>query len=405
LSDLKLAFSKIDDASDFSSIKVANTQPSALAVTASSTASTGSYNIAVSRLASAQRNISNTFTSRDTSINAGNSFNLSLSINNGSPTSILVKNDTPVGIVNSINNQKLGVTAQLLNTGSGYKIVLTGETGAAKSFSLSADSVQSQVLDFSTQTQEATDALFSVNGLQITRPSNAVSDVIDGVSLDLLTSTTGTMRLDLSRETGIIKENMRALVTAYNDFELTLKELSNSKSVLKDVGGSLTGDNIITTLRTQIRNLITNRSSTAGSTVTAARDVGLSFDRNGKMILDESKLETSLQTNFDEVVQAFTANSNNKSIYSSASGGIGGDAVNSIDKLLRSTGVITTQNDNAAKEISRYKERLVKLDDQLKLLLDRYTRQFAAMDSIVGSSNSTRTSLKNTFDAMNNSNN
>jgi len=403
LSDLKTAFSKLDDASDFLSTKVANTQPLALSVTSSNTGNVGSYNINVSQLASAQRSVSNSFTARDTALNAGNSFNLNLTIGNGEAQIIEVTNDTPIGIVNAINGQKLGVTAQLLNTGNGYSIVLTGETGASKSFNLTADTVQTDVLNFSTITQQASDAVFSIDGLSFTKSSNTVSDAIEGITFELRTTTNGTARIDLTRETSAIKDNLKALVTAYNDFEITIKELGNSKSVLEDVGGALVGDNTLMTLKSQIRNLITNQSSTPGSSITAARDTGISFDRNGKMTLDESKLDSVLLNKFDQVVQAFTANSNNKSIYSSAPGGIGGDAVNSIDKLLRSTGLVNTLNDNAAKEVDQYKLRLNKLDDQLKVLLERYTKQFAAMDAIVSNSNSTRTSLKSTFDAMNNS--
>ena len=46
LSDLKNAFAKLNDASDFSSIKTANTQPAAFGVTASST--TGAKAVSVS---------------------------------------------------------------------------------------------------------------------------------------------------------------------------------------------------------------------------------------------------------------------------------------------------------------------------------------------------------------------
>jgi flagellar hook-associated protein 2 len=128
--------------------------------------------------------------------------------------------------------------------------------------------------------------------------------------------------------------------------------------------------------------------------------VGLTFDRNGVLQFDKEKLATQLQSNFDEVAQMFSANTNNQSVFSVAPGGVAGDGVNKLDKLMRSTGLIAQQTDNATKQVDRFKADLERLEDQMKKLLERYTRQFSAMESIVGSSNILRESLKGTFEGM-----
>lgn len=404
LSDLQTAFSSLNDASDFSSLKSSNSQPSAFDVTTSTSASAGSYSIEVSQVATAQRTVSNTFSGRDTALNGGNSFNLSLTIGSGSPTSIAVTKDTPAGMVSAINSAKLGVTAQLLNTGSGYTLMLTGPQGANQSFTLTSDAVSAGTVNFDTTVQSAADAKFKINGLEMTRSSNTVSDVIDGVTLDLYTATNGSARLDLNRDTSSIKTNISALVSAYNNFDTTIKELGNSKSTVKDVGGSMVGDSYLQTLRNQVRNMITANASTPGSDIKAARDMGISFDRYGQMTLDNAKLDAALQDHFDEVVKTFTAGTNNKSVYSPAPAGIAGDAYRNLDRMLRATGQLTTLTDDASKQVTKYQADLSKLDDQMQKLLDRYTQQFSLMDSIVGNSNSTRSSLTSTFAAMNNTN-
>jgi flagellar hook-associated protein 2 len=96
----------------------------------------------------------------------------------------------------------------------------------------------------------------------------------------------------------------------------------------------------------------------------------------------------------------FSANTNNQTIYSVADAGVAGDAVKAIDEMMRSTGLIAQQTDNATQQVDRFKADLEKLEDQMKKLLERYTRQFSAMESIVGSSNSLRESLKGTFEGM-----
>jgi len=405
LADLQTAFSNLNDASDFNSIKPSNSQPSAFGVSTTASAAGGNYSVEVSQIATAQRSVSNTIAARDTELNGGSAFNLTLTLGSGTPSTISVVKDTPSGIVSAINGAKLGVTAQLVNTGSGYKIMLSGTEGAGQSFTMTSDTVSSGALDFDTTLQTASDARFKVNGLEMTRSQNSVSDVIDGVTLNLYTPTSSAARLDLNRDTSAIKDSMALLVTAYNNFESTLKELGDSKSKIEEVGGSMVGDNYLQTVRNQVRSLITSNASTGGSNIKAARDVGLSFDRYGQMTLDSNKLDTALQNNFDEVVQAFSAGTNNKSVFSPAPAGIAGDAIRSLDKMLRTTGQLTSLNNDANKKITAYQAEIQKLDEQMQKLLERYTQQFSVMDSIVGNSTSTRDSLKSTFDAMNNSKN
>jgi flagellar hook-associated protein 2 len=403
LSTLKTAFGKLNDASDFSSIKPSNTQPSAFGVTASTTAEAGNYSIEVLTTALAQRTASSNFADRATALNGGAAFQLNLSIGGVSKGEIDVTNATPAGMVSAINGAKLGVTAQLINTGSAYNVVVTGATGATQNFSLTSDDGTGQAIAavaFATPLQTATDASFKINGLAVTRSTNTVNDVIDGVTLDLYTATTGAARLDLNRDTAGIKDNIKGLVTAYNEFEDTLKILGDRASEVEEFGGVLAGESLLQSVRSQVRAMLTNNSTTPGTTIVAARNVGLSIDRFGKLTLDESKLDTALQDNFAEVSTMFSAGTNNQSIYSTVPAGLAGDAINSIEKMLLSTGLIDTQSKSATTQIAKYKEELTLLDERMEKLLSRYMNQFSAMDSIVGKSNSMREGLKGTFEGM-----
>ncbi|WP_019431181.1 flagellar filament capping protein FliD [Limnohabitans sp. Rim47] len=409
LSELKTAFGKLNDASDFSSIKPSNTQPAAFGVTASSTAEAGSYSIEVLHTALAQRTPSSIFVDRAEQLNVvspattGTAFSLNLSVGGVSKGAINVTNPTPAGMVSAINGAKLGVTAQLINTGNGYQVVVTGETGADQAFSLTSDDGTGTAVsgvEFGVDLQSATNASFKVNGLTVSRSNNTVTDVIDGVTLDLYANTTGAARLDLNRDTAGIKDNIKGLVTAYNDFEESLKVLGDRSSEVKDFGGVLAGESLLESVRSQVRAMVTNNSSTPGTHIKAARDVGLSLDRYGKLNLDEGKLDTALQNNFGEVSTLFSAGTNNQSIYSPAPAGLAGDAINKIEKMLLSNGNIATQSANATTKIAQYKEELVTLEARMEKMLNRYMSQFSVMESIVGNSNSTREGLTSTFKGM-----
>ncbi len=473
LSNLKSAFEKINDASDFSSISAKTNQNSAFNATASALAKTGTFNVQVDQLAKAQRSESAKFSVRNTAINSGEIFDLNLTIAGKTIDPISVTTPTPAGVVSSINGAKVGVTAQLIDTGSGFQLVLSGQEGLVNNFSVatsahipttntpvvtsasnenlrvSADSDASAVvvsytadgdteatkislekvdgfwvlpsdqsipagtaltlegqrpLSFTTN-QSAQNAQININGLTVIRPSNRINDVIDGVNLDLYTPTTSEARLDLTRDTTDIKQSIQNLVTAYNEFQDSIKILGDRKSEVPDFGGALAGDNLLNAIQSQVRSLITTTSSTPGETVKAARHVGLSIDRLGVLQLDESKLDSALQDHFDEVVTMFSAGTSNKSVFSEAPAGLAGRAVKTLDEMMRSTGLLSQQTNTAKSKIESYKTELTQLEDRMEKLLARYTSQFSVMESIVGESTSMRSSLKSTFAAMLSSNN
>jgi flagellar hook-associated protein 2 len=408
LNELKTAYAALNDLSDFSSLQASNSQPGAFSVTAGASAIAGSYSVNVTAVAQGQRIASDGFALSSTSLNGGSAFDLSLSVNGGTAETISVTTDTPAGVVSAINAAGKGLTAQLIQTSGAtpWKIVITGTTGAEQDFTLTGASAVSLGLPAdntsSNWLQSAQDAALEINGVAITRSTNTISDALEGVTFNLYaTTTTATpARVDLTRDTTALTAKIEALVKAYNDFEDNLKILGDRSSEVEEFGGALANDSFLRSVRSQVRSLLIAESSSPGTVVKAVRDVGLSFDRTGMLQLDKDKLAARLKDNFAEVAQMFTANANNQSVFSTASGGVAGDAVKKLDAMMRSTGAVALQTTSAKDQVKRYKADLEKLEEQMKKLLERYTQQFASMESIVGSSTSLRESLKGTFDGL-----
>lgn len=440
LGELKKAFAELNDLSDFASLKSSNSHPASFAAEASTGASPGSYSIKVKAIAQAQRVMSNGFPSRSTALNGGEAFTLALSVGDGATETITVPegNDTPAGIASAINNAGKGLRAQLINTSGAnpLKIVVTGSEGAAKSFTLSpvddnGDPLELAGLDTSDTPyalgfeladnllQSSRDASLEVNGLSVTRSTNTFSDVINNVKFQLYAPTPSTAtevngqtvtsyaqaQLEFTRETGDLSSKIQALVKAYNEFEGNLKILGDRDSKVEEFGGVLAGDSLLQTIRTKVRTMLTAESRTPGTVVKAARDVGLDFDRNGVLQFDEEKFTARLMDSFEDVVKVFTANTNKSRLLPgnvSVASGVAGDAVNRLDELMGQKGLLTLQTNNANEQITRHKADLQRLEVQMQRLLERYTRQFSAMDEIVGRNNSLRDSLTNTFEGMSN---
>jgi flagellar hook-associated protein 2 len=74
----------------------------------------------------------------------------------------------------------------------------------------------------------ATDAVFNLNGVTYTRSSNSVSDVIDGLAIELVD--TGTAVVKVSQGTDSSETVIKSLITAYNDLMATYKSMTANSS-------------------------------------------------------------------------------------------------------------------------------------------------------------------------------
>ena len=140
LSDLKTAFEKLKNASDFSAIKPSISQTSAFGVTTDATAAPGDYSVNITQVAQATRWASAAIPSTTTNLNGGQSFSLTFSSAPSNP--ITVSADTPAGVIAAVNAQTetTGISAQLIKSGTGTTIVFTGKEGASNDFSVSSTS-------------------------------------------------------------------------------------------------------------------------------------------------------------------------------------------------------------------------------------------------------------------------
>jgi flagellar hook-associated protein 2 len=313
----------------------------------------------------------------------------------------------PTDIVKEINgNAPLsGVKAQLVYSGSDYKIVLSGKPGAANTFSLTDSTAKVVGFDTANTSQAATDANFKINGVSFTRSSNQVGDALTGVTLNL--KAVGSSSIDLTRDNSGLITKVQDVMTAYNDAMSMLNVLSDPKSTVDTYGGALVGDSMVRTVREQLRNLMFTDSSASvsSSKIKNVRDLGISIDMKGTMTLDNAKLTDAFTNNFDQVVTAMTGNMNDLGEYSTAPAGIAGDASRALTKLLKTSGPVKTLSANTTAQNTKYQEDLANLQTRMDGLLARYQKQFAKMDSMVGSKNSLKSSLKSTFDGMSKSSN
>ena len=403
LDGLKTALTDLKDQSDYNTQNPRNSQPGAIAVTASGQASGGSHTIVVHKLAQAQKFASNGFSSNSVSLNSGSAFNLTLSVNGATAETLVIPagSDTPKGVVAAINAAGKGVTAQLINTGDSTnptKIILTGASGASNSFTISSDNAD---INFDTQIQSPANGEAYIDGLKVEPTSNKLTGLVPGVTLELLATTSGTATFEVTRDKAAIQSKIEALVTAYNDVNSLLGVVSDPKSTVEGYGASLVSNPIVGTVRNMIREVIFTDSNSPSGGLANMRDIGITVDRFGKMSLDKSKLDTVLTNKFEDVVTLLSNNQENLSVFSPTKAGAAGEAVKKLSTMISSNGILTTQSTNLTKQIVGYNEELAKLETRMTMLLARYNKQFGTMESIVGQGKNVRSSLTNMMAAYN----
>ena len=419
-------FNGLNDAAELATPTATSSDATKVSVTATDgSALTGISDISVTTLAAAQRNKSNQYSSTTQALNSGSAFTLTITPGTGTATNVSVEagSDTPTGIVSAINKANAGVTAMLLAedaSGSNYRIVLTGATGAANSFVVSSTLSDSDLGFHDTSNGNSTDnsgtksmqnpadAALTYNGISITRSTNSINDAISGVTLSLNATHTGgaTTSINVVSDQSTLKTKLQDLVTTYNDVQFAISELADPDSEEEDVGGALARDlAVIRTVRDTVYTAVTQDSSTPSGDFTGLRDIGVTLTASGQLQFSETVYDAKAATSYDAISTMLSAGTDNQSRYDGQSQGLAIDAIVKLEVLTDSiTGIFAQRTESTNKELSAYSQDLIDLEARMEALYERYLSQFTVMETLVKQLNSTRESLTDTWSNMGNFN-
>jgi flagellar hook-associated protein 2 len=142
------------------------------------------------------------------------------------------------------------------------------------------------------------------NPVTLQRSSNSVSDAVSGVTLTLKqTSGSGTVNVGISRDTGAVKDNIKNLLTAYNDAVKFINERSTYDVTTKK-GGLFFGESSSRSAISQLRQALS--ADVAGlSTYTAVGQLGFRTERDGTVTVTDAILDAALSTNYAAVKALF----------------------------------------------------------------------------------------------------
>jgi len=210
-------------------------------------------------------------------------------------------NDSLDGLAGAINASEAGVTASVVTDANGARLVVKGQTGEAKAFTLSvAVGTTSGLERFAsaamTEAQEAKDAIVRVDGVEVTRPGNSFNDLIDGVKIDLKTAKPGTIvSIGVSRPTAAITQAVQDFVTAYNELTTMIRDATAADP--SGERGVLRGDVGVRELQRRLGQLPTTILSSVGDGPHTLSEIGVRTNRDGTLGINAVQLQAALADN------------------------------------------------------------------------------------------------------------
>jgi len=304
-----------------------SSDPSSVSASAGSAAASGVHTVEVSSLARSQTLASIHFDDITSTIGTGTlafrfgtttfdaqgayqSFSEN-SKRSGATVTIDDTNDTVIGVRDAINRADIGVKASIVDDGSGYRLVLAStQSGAANGMEITATEGTTSglaALDFNatastagtnmTQTVAADDAQATIDGITVTRDTNTVSGVVDGVTFNLLGLNVGSPAVvSVASDASGAADKLSAFVSAFNDVRNLTDQLTKFDTTTGQ-GSLLTGDAAVRGLRAQLLRIMSATVPAVGSGgVRSLVDLGIESDQNNgyQLTFDSSKFSDAL---------------------------------------------------------------------------------------------------------------
>ncbi|KHK49650.1 flagellar hook protein FliD [Ralstonia sp. A12] len=336
LSTFQTAMANLANADTFSGMKASGHDTSILNVNVGSTAPSGTYNVKVTQLAQAQVLSAQGQASNKVPVGSGAPTTISFSFGTvsggtfadgkytgatftqngnlpGGSIKIDASNNTLSGIRDAINSANLGVSASIVNDGSGnpYRLVLTSTAGGANSemkISVSGDStLQSLLAHDPSGTQNMTEvatgqnALANVNGINVQSPTNTLTDVVDGTSFTL--SKTGNTTVTVGNDAGQASQSVLNFVKAYNALRIQLNSLTKFDTANAANNGALAGDVSTKALINQVTDVL--GQGIGNGAFQSLGSIGVTMDKEGTLSIDDSKLTAALKKSPGQVAALF----------------------------------------------------------------------------------------------------
>jgi flagellar hook-associated protein 2 len=386
LGSLKSSAQALSLSTDFMKRSVTSSDPAVLTASAGSSAAVGSSFIAVDSLAKAQSVQSTSFTETNTVIGTGT---LTISVG-GTATDVVIDNtnNTLEGLRAAINNSGAEITATIVNVTASaiadYRLVVQSDkTGTANAATISGTLTggADPFVGGGEIVQAAGDAVFAINGLRITRSSNTISDALPGLSFTLISEGDGdgvigatdpTANITVEADNSAITKAITEIVDKFNAIngivneQFTLDSNTNRQ-------GSTAGDASLRGMLSRLRKELAASGGT-GAGYGYLSDIGIKFEKDGSLSLDEDKLANAFQEDPTSLANLFLSKEN----------GIGKRLPDAVDDFISAVdGALIFRQKGIGQSIKQIDEKIAREERRIATLEEQLVKRFTALEELV----------------------
>lgn len=417
LTTLQTAAAKLAKTDTWNSTSVTSTN-TAFAATTSTNANVGEFTINVSKIAKGQvlTTAPGTIDSNTKQLGAttaGNSRTITITqagADSKPLTVTLADGDTSLnGIAKAINAANGNVSASIVKADTGdYRLMLSSKTTGTDSdmtVTVTGDDTLNAVIGGAALNEqvESQNAVVNVNGIDIIRQSNTVTDALPGVTLTLKAPSTADETLSVTRSTDDNKKAITEWVTAYNSLQSTITSLTKyvppatGATAQNSGNGVLMGDSTIRGVQSDLRALLTNVQT--GSYAIMAQ-LGITQDplkgadgTFGNLKIDDKKLTQALTDN-PAGVQAYFVGDGKTTGFATQ---MNNKLTDMLSTSVGKEGVIQNAKDGINATLKTIGQRYDAMEMSIEATMARYKKQFSNLDSLVSKFNSTASYLTSQF--------
>jgi flagellar hook-associated protein 2 len=399
LDTLKLALPALEDPKQLAGFAATVADKNIASATTTSDAVAGQYSLQVINLATPATLTSQPLLGGSATVVGTGTLTIAVG---GASTSINIDStdNTLAGIASAINsaNQNPGVTASIITTTAGARLVLAGTgTGAANAITVTESGgdggLSSLVYDPAnnvtnlTQTQAAQDASFSINGFAATSASNVVSSAITGVTIDLLQPSAANTptTLSVSADTSAAQTSITGFVTALNGVISSIQTLTGYDPSTQ-IAGPLNGNATLESFQNQLQNILDQITTGGTGGVHSLADLGITANTDG-----------SYATNSTTLGNALTASVTSIGNFLGGTSGLATQLNSLIDGYTKPGGLLATINQGLQSSLSNVSKQQTALNAQLAAYSATLSAQYNAMDAAVAALKETQTYLNAEF--------
>lgn len=344
-------------------------------VTASSLASEGNYQLEITQLAQAHRIASSAVEAGDAAVASG-SGNFSFRVGDGDAITVAVDGTTTLeGLAAAVNTATDQADASVIHDGTGYRLVLKSRLPGAENAIEVTENATSLGLPTGPvsggqQLQAAQDAVFTIDGLAMTRGTNTVEGAVEGVSITL--KTTGTSSLSVTNDTAAIREKITAFVDACN---AVVTMVSSNVAYDADAGtaSAFTGESTARDIVNRLQSILGTRVTGLSEGLHVFSQIGIKTGSDGTLTIDQAVLEETLASDLEGVSDLFNA-----------AGGLAVSVHDYVDQVTDTiSGSITTRTKGLDAIVSRLADEIDQAEARLEETEEDLVARFAKLEAIM----------------------